>query len=348
MKSKKMSDEEISAFCMEIALLLHAGIQISDGLQLLAEDETQVQAKERLSNLSKLVESGKTISAALKEAGCVPDYVIHMAEAGEAAGRQEDTFQALSEYYENHSRLIREIKSAVFYPVILMGLMLLILFVLLIKVLPIFNKVYEQLGGQMKGLAGGLLQLGILLKNGLPILFIMLAVAAVIALLFWWNETARVAVIAKYIHFFGERGIAKKIKGARFAAAISMGMMSGLEVEKAFKLAAVFQKDSPKSKKKCDTCLQKLEEGMGLAQAIRETKLLEAKDCRMLELGIRSGNGDTVIREIARRLQEDAEYDIQCKVNRVEPTIVITASILVGIILIAVMLPLINIMSSIG
>ncbi|MEG1742459.1 MAG: type II secretion system F family protein, partial [Acetivibrio sp.] len=267
---------------------------------------------------------------------------------GEASGRQEQAFQSLSEYYEGYCRLINQIKAAVLYPVILTCLMLIILVVLLVKVLPVFNKVYEQLGGQMNGIAGGLLQLGVILGKALPVLGILFAVCLAGILFFSINAKAGRYIKLKYKMYFGDQGIGKKIGTARFAAAMSMGMMSGLVVEDAFRLAAVFQNDIPRAKKRYDACIQKLEEGMGLAQAVRETKILDSGYCRMLELGIRSGSGDVVIQEIARRLEEETEQKIQEKVNRIEPTIVITASIMVGIILISVMLPLINIMSSIG
>lgn len=347
-KETKVSNEYISTFCMEMALLLHGGIQIGDGLQLLAEDETDKGSKELLSNLAKMVEDGKTVSDALRESGSFPKYMIDMTEAGETSGRQEQAFQSLSEYYEGYCRLINQIKAAVLYPVILTCLMLIILVVLLVKVLPVFNKVYEQLGGQMNGIAGGLLQLGVILGKALPVLGILFAVCLIGILFFSVNAKAGRYIKLKYKMYFGDQGIGKKIGTARFAAAMSMGMMSGLVVEDAFRLAAVFQNDVPRAKKRYDACIQKLEEGMGLAQAVRETKILDSGYCRMLELGIRSGSGDVVIQEIARRLEEETEQKIQEKVNRIEPTIVITASIMVGIILISVMLPLINIMSSIG
>ena len=68
----------------------------------------------------------------------------------------------------------------------------------------------------------------------------------------------------------------------------------------------------------------------------------------MLALGIRSGSGDTVIREIARRLTEEGENALREKAERVEPALVLVASVMVGIILLAVMLPLLRVMSALG
>ena len=91
-----------------------------------------------------------------------------------------------------------------------------------------------------------------------------------------------------------------------------------------------------------------LEEGLGFAEALRQGEALPPAACTLLALGIRSGSGDTVIREIARRLTEEGENALREKAERVEPALVLAASVLVGIILLAVMLPLLRVMSALG
>ena len=81
---------------------------------------------------------------------------------------------------------------------------------------------------------------------------------------------------------------------------------------------------------------------------IRQNEVLEASFCRILDLGAKSGTSETAMAEISRRMDERVQLEIARKVGKIEPTIVIITSILVGIVLITVMLPLIHIMSSIG
>lgn len=348
MKKINLSDEYVSSFCMQMSLLLHAGISIGDGLHLMTEDETDETLKALLRDLAEKMDEGKSLSCALEEVDCFPKYVVDMTKTGELSGRQEQAFQSLSEYYDSCFKLKNRIISAILYPVILLVLMLIIIVILLVKVLPIFNKVYEQLGGSMKGVAGGLLQVGIFLGNIMPILGILLAIIMICVVAFTFSNTMREKVKKNYLKYNGHKGIAKKTGTAQFAQAMSMGMMSGLNVEDALRNAAVIQEEVPILKKRYDSCIEKLESGMGLAKAMKETQLLSNSYCRMLELGIRCGTGDTVISEIARRLQEDAEQSIEKKVARIEPTIVVITSLIVGTILVSVMLPLMNIMSSLG
>lgn len=348
MKKKMLSNEYVSSFCLEMSLLMHSGIGTEDGLYLLIEDETDKKTKKILQQLANFVAEGRPFSEALRDVGGFPKYVCDMIETGEQTGRLEQSFQALSDYYDRQMQLTNQIRSALLYPVILMVLMLVIIVVLLVKVLPIFNQVYEQLGGTMGGTAKMLLNLGNWLGSVMPILCIILGVVIVLAAVIGCSSVIRGFFVGLYKKVFGSYGITRRLGEARFASAMAMGMMSGLNTEDAFRTAMLFQDATAKIKKRYEKCLQMLEMGEPLAECFKQNRILDATFCRILDLGAKSGTSDTAMEEIARRMDDGVQMEIERKVGKIEPTIVIITSILVGIILIAVMLPLINIMSSIG
>ena len=88
--------------------------------------------------------------------------------------------------------------------------------------------------------------------------------------------------------------------------------------------------------------------GEDLTEALAAEKLLAPDKARMLAIGIRGGNADQVMHAVADRMLEEAEDDLAALVSRIEPAMVLTASILVGAILLSVMVPLLDIMSTIG
>ena len=85
-----------------------------------------------------------------------------------------------------------------------------------------------------------------------------------------------------------------------------------------------------------------------LLRTLEAAELMPPSTCRMLTLGLRSGTGDSVMEDISRRMQEDANNALESMVARVEPALVLVTSVLVGVILLSVMLPLMNIMTAIG
>jgi type IV pilus assembly protein PilC len=169
-KVKSMTSEEISSLCMELALLTHSGLEISDGLHLLAEDAAGEQ-REMLNVLAETVDGGSPLSDAMRNSGVFPNYVCSLTAVGERSGRPEESLRALSAYYEGQARLEMRVRDAVLYPASLLLLMLVVIAVLLVKVLPVFNDVFTSLGGRMTGLAGGLLALGRGMDRILPVLW---------------------------------------------------------------------------------------------------------------------------------------------------------------------------------
>ena len=255
---------------------------------------------------------------------------------------------ALSQYYLRRDQLNRQIRSSLTYPAVLLVLMLAVIGVLLVRVLPVFNDVYTSLGGELTGVAGGLLSLGRGLSAALPVLCVILAIIVVVGLALAVSPSFRGRVLAWWRVRMGDRGITKRLNTARFAQALSMGMMSGLPVEESIELAASFQADIPAAHRRHQDCLDRLERGESLSQALGESGVFPAASCRMLALGVQGGVGDTVMEELAQRLSQDGEHALENLVAKVEPTLVILTSLMVGVILLSVMLPLMDIMAAIG
>ena len=348
MKRFALSHDEIAALCLELSLFLHAGVDAGSGLDLLAQEDTSELRKAMLEQMANQMDEGFTLDAAFRQAGCFPEYVCGLIQVGEQTGRTEEALKALNQYYEQRARLDRRLRSALLYPAVLMLIMLAVVVVLLTQVLPVFSDVYASLGGRLTGVAGGLLVLGQVLSGLMPLLCALLIAAVLLLAAFAGSMTFREKVLALWRKAFGDRGVSRKLNTARFAQALAMGLNSGLPLEEAIELSASLLPDSPAAQQRCKACLDRLFEGAPLAQAMGESGLLPRAECRLLELGMNSGSGDQVMDHIALRLAEEGEAALEARMGQIEPTLVLSASLLVGLILLAVMLPLMNIMTAIG
>ena len=340
---KQVSKEEIASLCLELSLLLHAGVETGSALYLLAEEGEQV---ELLSDLAGRVDEGAPLHEALRESGAFPIYVYGLVEVGERTGRTEEALSALARYYEGRVRLARRVRSALLYPAVMLALMLVVIGVLLVKVLPIFDDVYASLGGRLTGVAGGLLNLGRWLEGVMPVLWVLLGILAVLACLYALCEPFRVKLLSAWQKRWGDQGISRKLNNAHLAQAMSMGMASGLPLEESVALSAKLLEGGARDR--CLACQHSLEDGGALSDALKSSGLLPPSQCRLLELGQRSGAGDTSMEKIAQDLSEESEIALDTLVGRVEPALVLVCSLLVGLILLSVMLPLMNIMAAIG
>ena len=337
---KTITNGELSSLTMELSMLLHAGIGVGDS----GEDGY----RDLLDGMARRADEGEPLSQCLREGGRIPAYVCGLVEVGEETGRTEEALAALSRYYERRARLDRQVRSALLYPAVMLVLMLLVIAVLLVRVLPIFDDVYASLGGRLTGVAGGLLALGRGLDAAMPVLWAALALAVVFFGAFAGVESFRDRVLALWRRGRGDRGVSRRMNNARLAQAMAMGMASGLPLERSMELAASLMEDVPPARARCEDCRARLEGGASLSAAMGESGLLPAGACRLLEIGQRGGTADAAMDKIARDLSEDGEAALEELISRVEPSLVLVCSILVGVILLSVMLPLMHIMSAIG
>ena len=347
MKKVRLSNDDIGALCLSLSMMLHAGVGPADGLSLMAEDE-EGPMKELLKDMAAEADMGLPLNQVFKDTESFPDYVCSLLTVGEESGRTEEALNALSNHYETQAAINQRLRTALLYPAILLLIMLAVIVVLLVYVLPIFNEVYTQLGASLSGVAGGLLSLGQALGKFMPVLCVLLGIIVALVIAFAASPSFREKILTWYRVKFGDKGISGQLNMARFAGALSMGISSGLTPEDAISLSTSILEGIPTAQARCKDCLEKIFNGANLSTAMNEAGLLPKAECRLLETGIRAGAGDTAMEQVARRLAESSEYAVEAKVGQVEPAMVIVCSVLVGLILLAVMMPLMHIMAVIG
>ena len=348
MKQKTLNNTYLSMLCSELAMLLDAGLTISDSLQILQEDEPGKDGKAIMQSIIDGLERGEPFSTALNNTGHFPRYMVHMVEIGEKTGRSVETLKALSEYYDRQVRLAATIKNSIMYPAILLILMIVVVLILIVQVLPIFNDVFSRLGTQMSPLAVSLMNFGSWLGDASIVIAAILCVIFILAILAWALPGLRGKVTRLFSNKWGNSGIFGKIASSRFVFAMTLAMASGLDMEEALDIAANVSGGSKAVDEKHEKSAQMLRDGSSLSDALCATGILSLQDGKMLSIGSRSGKADEAMAEIARRSDLNVRDAIDRLVGRIEPTLVILSSVVVGVILLSVMLPLMGIMTSIG
>ena len=323
----------LSSLCMELSLILKAGIPVSEGLSMLAEGQGG-HAETLLKALASSTDLGNPLYFALEESDAFPFYMVNMVRLGEETGRLESVLLSLSSYYDRMHKLGSAIRSAVFYPSILFVLMLIVVGVLMTQVLPVFAEVTAQLGIKSTAVASFLTSIGNFLSENA--LFILIGIVILIA----------VAVFLIY-KFFAKTKLGQMIATARFAFAAAMSISGGLDLDSVIKLAGNLTANAY-VKAKVQRCEELINQGESFEEAVNKSALFSPIYSRMLTVGQRTGSTDIVMEEIARRYEEFVNDDIEAKIGRLEPVLIIVLSVLVGLILLSVMLPLMNIMTAIG
>lgn len=345
---KPLNHRELSTFCSQMAMMLSAGISAAEALSILQEGLEHSGAQKILEQVSLSLEAGESLSHSLSvPPGAFPPYFLDMVDMGERAGQLDTVFSSLAAYYDRQDTLAQNIRSAVAYPLVMIAMMLAVILVLILQVMPIFSQVYSQLGTEMNRFSAGILNLGSWLGRYSLAILILAVILVLILLYLTKTQSGRRSLTHLARRLPGIRPIYESTALSRFADGMSITLRSGLDTDESLELAGKLT-ESPDLRRKIDACRQQTALGTDLGTAFRENGIFSGTYGKMVSVGILSGALDTVLAQVAVQYAEDASKRIGRAVSRLEPTLVAVLSVLVGMILLSVMLPLMGIMSNIG
>ena len=187
--------------------------------------------------LCEHAEEGLPLAECMRRTGAFPAYMTDMIALAEQTGRLQDVLPALSAHYARQDRMASDIRHAVAVPVALFCVMLAVVFLLITQVLPVFDRVFAQLGVRMSPMAVRLMQVGDVLSGAGLGIAIALCALAVVALAVALIPALRGRFTAFVRFHLGGRGIFGRVAATRFASAMAMATASGLMMDEAAELA---------------------------------------------------------------------------------------------------------------
>lgn len=340
MKTQKLlGNLEIAAFCEQVAMVISAGIPAYEGISILMADAADKETEELLKRIYEPLEIGSTFHDALAESEAFPQYVLDMVEIGELSGKLEDVLHSLNLYYEREESIRSSIKSAVTYPLVMIGIMVSVVLVLVAKVLPIFNQIYTELGSGLTGFPLMMMHFSNALNAYAPVVLAVLIVLAIAVFAYTRTNSFRM--------FIQRQKFSLNTASSRFANCMTMAISSGLDTTQGLDLAERLV-DNPYMKARIIKCKEMVEEGFSFSDAILATKIFTRTYATLLNIGFRTGSLEKVMDKIFQEYEDNIDYEINRFVSRLEPALVIVLSVIIGFILLSFLLPLIGIMASIG
>ncbi|MDR0380671.1 MAG: type II secretion system F family protein [Oscillospiraceae bacterium] len=344
---KRLKNSELVLFCTQVSLFLRAGLSLVEGLSLLQEDIGNPVFQDILRQVSDGIEARQPLSQALEATGAFPPYLLRMAAIGEASGNLDDIMSAQAAYYEREGQLKQRIRSSVVYPIILVVMMAAIVLLLIVQVLPMFDDLLRSLGGEMPTLVRGLMAFGQFIGRWWWLILVALAALAVLHRALRATAGGRAAFDRFKARFFITRAVYQKIAAERFSSAMAFLLGSSVDFEIALKLTADIL-DNRYMSDKIENCGVRIGAGESASDALYGAGIFPRLFTRMLAVGFKTGNLDGMMHQLSEIYEQEVDVSLGRIVGSIEPAFVALLSILVGVILISVMLPLIQIMSSIG
>jgi len=341
MKTTKLYDEEtLSLFYTQIALIYESGMDLREGLSFL-ETSKAFDLKKLTGDLKV---SGK-LSLAMTEDGHFPKEAILAMKASEIIGQEAQVATHLATYYQRQAETKSFLKEVLIMPILLITILVLVMTVLSFAVIPVFQSVYESLGGSLDAWIETLL----LISKGI----VVVALVFMIIMLGWILLTllkgklnkSPVDLTDKLLRLFPTRKY--KADLARFSFISQLVLRAGINQHEAMNLA-LDQVLPGTLKDKLDAKVKQLKPSQGLLDLLRSADLYPPLLQNTLTIAYKTGKTDEVMDHVSNKTREDSEKSLTALLNRIEPILILTLTGFVALVLFSLIIPLIGIMSSLG
>ncbi|MDO4544622.1 MAG: type II secretion system F family protein [Bacillota bacterium] len=342
---KLLSHDELSVFFRELALLFESGIALSEALFIMAENAGSEKKKQLCTEIGTSLDRGNPLTNALAACGRFPSHSLQLVDIGQTSGKLDAVLDSLSIYYGRQASLQKMVKSVLTYPLVMIAIMFCVLTVLIIEVLPLFGQVFRETGAQMP-----LFLRLVTDSNAFSAGLICVLLLIFLLLIAVFVSAGRGLTSGQYSGSFVfklpfMKGLVKKMEAGNFAYGMALLLAGGVSLDRSLDLCGDLVSDRAKAKIAEISCA--MEGGETFSGAVIKSEFLDGTFPALLAAGEKAGHTDEMMDLIADRYTDEINDKISSVLSVIEPTLVIVMSLIIGGILLSIMVPLMNIMTSV-
>ncbi len=327
-------------FSRQFATMIDSGLPLVQCLDILSQQSENPTMRDQLKVIKEKVESGNTFAEALKTyPDTFDDLYVNLVAAGEVGGMLDTIMNRLAAYLEKNQKLIRQVKGAMTYPVIVVGVAVIVIAVLLTKVVPQFEDMFAGFGAALPAPT----QFVIALSKWLTANIGYCIVAAVLLWFAFQRFTATKRGKFMFhssllkLPIFGD--IIVKVGVARFCRTLSTMLSSGVPILEALDICSktagnVVIEDA------IQAASRSISEGRTIAEPLLESKVFPSMVCQMVGVGEATGALDVMLGKIADFYDDEVDAAVEALTGAMEPLIMAFLGIVVGGLVIAMYMPI--------
>jgi type IV pilus assembly protein PilC len=341
--------KDLAIFTRQFSVMIDAGLPLVQCLEILAGQQENKMLQNVLTSTRASVEGGSTLSAAMRQNEKVFDPLyVNLVEAGEAGGILDTILQRLATYIEKNVKLKRAVKSALVYPVAVIGVAAGVITLLLWKVVPIFATLFLGLGVDLPLPTRIVIAMSNFVGSIFGLLIVMAIVGAVIGLKVWYGTPQGRYMIDAILLKLPVLGILlRKIAVARFTRTLGTLISSGVPILEGLDITARTAGNAVVEKALLHV-RKSLEAGKNLADPLKETEVFPGMVTQMIGVGEQTGAMDAMLQKIADFYEEEVDSAVKDLLAALEPVMIVFLGVVVGGIVISMYLPLFSLIGKLS
>jgi type IV pilus assembly protein PilC len=346
---KKVKANEVTVLARQLATMIASGLSLLRALYILEDQSTNPKLKTTVAAVRQDVEIGTSLSIAMgKHPTVFSDLFVSMVRAGEVGGNLEEVLERVAVQLEKDDNLRRTVKSAMVYPVMIGIFALVILIAMILFIIPIFQKMFEDLGAKLPALTQFMIDLS---DAGRSRWYLFLAggVGLVYGFRKWKNsDRGRKQWDTFKLRFPMQIGdIVRKIAVARFTRTLGTLTASGVPILQALDITARTAGNRVISDPMVQV-VERVKEGEPLAGPLNTLGVFPMMVTQMVAVGEETGALDSMLHKIADFYDDEVAAKLKALTSILEPIMMIVIGAIVGLVVISMYLPLFSVIKAIG
>jgi type IV pilus assembly protein PilC len=338
---KRVRPKALQIFSRQFATMIDAGLSVVAALVILEEQTDDKYLAAVVSELRADVEGGLLLSQAMSRHPKVFNRLyIAMVEAGEAAGILDEVLDRVAFQIEKDTQIKRRVKGAMIYPVVVLSFATLVLIAMLLFLVPVFVKIFEDLGGELPMLTQWVVNASKVLREKWFIVFP--AVVGIVLALRRFKRTERGTRLWDRVKLripmsIGQ--VVRKVAMARFSRTLSTLVAAGVDIIKGLEITGSTAGNSVVEDALADV-RAKVHEGVPIAEPMAESAVFPPMVSQMVKIGEETGELEKMLAKIADFYEDEVDAAIKALTSIIEPLMMIAVGAMVGVIVIAMYLPM--------
>jgi type IV pilus assembly protein PilC len=346
---KKVKTKDLVIFTRQFAVMIDAGLPLVQCLQILGDQGENPTLGRVVKQVRNDVESGATFAESLaKHPKIFDNLYTNLVAAGEVGGILDTILNRLAIQLEKADKLARQFKGAMVYPITVSTIAVAVVVLLLVKVIPVFEKMFADFGGTLPGPT----QMVISLSNWMQanVVYCIVGIAAVIFI----HNQARARSLAYHyqvdklklaLPLFGN--IIKKVAVARFTRTLGTMIASGVPILDALEIVSKTAGNMIIEEELQETRAS-ISEGKTIAEPLQNSKVFPGMMVQMIAVGEETGNMEVMLNKVADFYDDEVDVAVAALTSMLEPVLMVFMGGAIGAILIAMYLPIFTIADTIG
>lgn len=339
-KGGRVKIEDIVVMSRQFATMIRAGLPLMEVLNILAEQSEKKVLKTVLKQVERDVETGSSLTEAIQKHPSIFNvFFVSMVRAGEAAGMLDSILDQVASYLEKVASIQRKIKAAVTYPIVVSIIAAAITIFLMIKVVPVFEDIFDSLEGQLPLMTQITVNISDFIRNNF-----LLAIAILIGLiLFIWQagktKRGRQAIDTAKLKMPVFGPLFMKVAVARFTRTLGTLIRSGVNILNALDITAKTANNVIIEAAVLKT-RSSIQQGESISQPLRESMIFPPMVVRMIDVGERTGALESMLGKIADFYEDQVDAAVAGLTSLIEPLLIVFLGFVIGFIAISMFLPL--------